>query len=1303
MGESKTDVVSKRTLLIGLGGTGGHVLNKLYDMLSSEQKRLAKCLYLDMDSNDITELRKQGVRSELLSSSDTVANVAASLGAEDGVYDWLPCDVDKESNFLESPTDNGASQFRYKSRLCLARFLKNRANALNEILDEMNRPGSEITEKSLRVMIVSSVAGGTGAGTFIQVALYLRKYFRELGQPNIQITGLFACPEVFRNANLTDQERENTFANAYAAIRELNAMNLSVSGTTGASNEYGKFIKLTIWTASEGKLFDSKDPTFTRNYNSKPYDLMYFIDRVNVHGALLSSMEQYYKTMADIVYIRLFSELEADIQSGESNELAANTKSPTAIYGSAGYGRVVYPYEDILRYLAERKTADELDYKWSYFDTQWRDYCEQREEDALAMGLSWKPGERERGEHFIGLLTAQLENNDPEFMFLDGMIGRQNGRDRADTFFKALRDSIYCSTGFDNAEDGKFSLGKVKAVSSARSLVRAFNDDPKVKMEKSYRNRLEQAGNSVEALRKLATAMNDAISMQANALANAVIPMTEDARRKCVGSREAVNLYGGLLSSGEGRGIHPLAARFLLYRVQQELAREAGDTSRKIDISKNMSAKIESLDLTFDPKPEDAQKITVSAYVKKELKGIPFLVEGQAKEDLLRFMPNFRTAVGEVMQLATSELRRQAYKIILDRVNVLIRQYEGMFENLKQYRDKVYDRAQKDLLLHDRVDDRCVFVGASQRMKRTYYRGIPSVRMVLENATVEACSSAGKVIFETLLERTATKIKTERTSSLMRDELDEEEEVDTYSDLGDVFDAIVSIYFRELQENADYLKTNVIGAIVHQICEVKDLNEKKIRTDPESREVFRHAFIAELKNVVAKAAPMLRYSRTDDGKTPDGVEDVSKAYILLGMDPKAQKELASVYPDLPEDKLMATLMSSLDLTNTPSISDAFSPYEMFCFRAVHRLQPSQLYRFNEENEGSYYEYYRDHLNTAVEGNTLSMTGHIDKRWHMRGAMPYISRKLESKWREELMKAFILCTLDDMITIGEDANGRKCFRYNEDYICWPAGKPVMADSISKVFEFLMLMEPEIPRLAANLDLAVEYQISQDMVGYTGSLANYKQGMTRNPLLAELRKSLVIHRKPTSSATMAHGKNFEPEKESELPADEQKRILDLRQMLSGGAVVEPEKEKDLKKTMGGLLEVAWEVHKSEENLGLDRDYGEALLRSGAGIIDKFCRNMYGNDRIINENSAEYQEYVELYNHAMTKMVEEFVVSMARRWKLTAEQLASAPKKSSYVPAGPGNYPDLPVPEVIRSSREFQWIAKNWVLKGAVGGKK
>lgn len=1308
MSNEKKAVVNPRTLLIGLGGSGGEVLSLLYEMLTEEQKLKAKTLYLDTDNRDLKRLRKMGVRSVSLGTSDTVANMAAYLGDEDGVYDWLPNDEEKETVFLCSQTDTGASQFRYKSRLCLARFLKNRDNALNEILDSMNVPGAGIRTSPLRVIITSSIAGGTGAGSFIQVALHIRKYFRDNGQNNVQIMGLFGCPDLFSAVAENDQERENMFANAYAAVRELNAMNLAVCGSNELVGDYAKSIKIRIDTESEGRLFDSKGKEFRCNYSAKPFDNIYFIDKNNAHGAVLRSLEQYYQTMADIAYTRLFSVMEDTVRSGENNELQNHAKIPTAIYGSAGYSRARYPYEDILRYLAERKTLNDLDHKWSYLDSEWKQYCRTHQDAALARGRVWKPTEADRESKFVESMAKLVEkNSNSDFLEFAPMLGIKGGGDRATDYERALKKAMTSGGGEGGEKNtGAFSLCSLPEVAKARLVaagcgVKVYNGDGMDEEQESYREQLQSvASDAISKLTVLADKLYDAVDRQVSVVANTILPVTDEGRAMAKMSRSELNLFDGLLSL-DGKAVHPLAARYLLYRLRGVVRSYVESKKQRDKCEEAMTRKIQNLDLAFDDDKSDGDDITVNRYVAEELKlgsklgKFAFRMERRAQDDLEEFKTAIGQTVNNIIATADAELQYQVYELLLGRLNGLIRQYEGLFDNVHHFRSNLREAVERDLMLHTDSDDRCIFVGASPEMKRHYYSVDTGIRSALVAAGADACAKAGEAVFDALLDRYLKQDAQEQAAVRMSYDQEEAAQYDEdYSGLSVVIDSIVKAYQDYLRSNVPSLKNTVVGALIAQCCEENNIKRDKIYTDASAREEFSEAFIGMMRDLLDKSAPMLRYNvnNMDRYFESEKVGDRSKPYKMMGMDPVCAAELAKVFPGEGGSGPLDTLQQKLGLTNKPVISEAFTSNEVFCFSAIHCLQPTQIQKFNEDYDKSYYMEYRTHLAEALRGERLSETGHLDKTWHMRGAMPYISRKLEMEWRDDLMKAFVYAMRRNRIVFTLDADNRRCFKFNGKFVHYPKGRLVLTNQISQLIEYLAEMELEVPKLAKKLDEDIDLHISK-MAARTGSLSAYKAGMTIDPLLVELRKNLLEFEPNESFVVAGHGANFHAE--GDFCADDNacEDIRGLRsEIISGEA--EKETEVRLDRTLGGLLEIAWKVHQSEENLGQDRNYGEALLRCGAYILDRYCKNMYGEGWVMQKDTPEYHEYMDLYNHAAQKLVEEFVVVIARQYKLTRDQLHDAIGRN-----GPcEEYPKLRIPTAITATREFRWLADNWKLKHA-----
>ncbi|MBQ3216323.1 MAG: hypothetical protein IJB35_00710, partial [Oscillospiraceae bacterium] len=573
-----------RELFVGLGGTGGHALQLLYKQMTEEQRRSAKYVYIDTDQKDINKMEVAGIRTIPISNADTVRQVALSLGNDKDILDWLP----REQKFLNSRFDDGASQCRMKSRLTLARFLKEGAPGLKEMLEEMTPPGSTTEKYRLRVVIVSSVAGGTGAGTFIQMALYIRKFFRMLNQ-KAEIIGILSCPDLYRNVVRNETERISMFANAYASIRELNAMNLATNSCdkiAKANDEnasealkglnhlqgYGDNIKIKLHTKSEGILFDSEASEFKMDESAKPFDLIYFVDRANEKGGILRNVHEYYRVMADVAYTRLYSPMNGLIEGGESNELRIHTLVPTAIYGGAGYASVRYPYEAIVQYLAEKKLLSELDQRWKHLDSLWDAECEQEQDAASAYGGYWTPAPGQRGRKYRDDLDAELTDEKSGFSFLRDMIYSNGSDSRVEDFCTAIAEEASSLGGGSLPSDpeelkyagGKFSILRDSAVRDALgNLISIAKGGANVDSEKPFDALLGLSAQVENNWGELEAAITTAVRTLSYKLSAAILPTTE-AAIKSETRDSKVSLHYALLSLNAKSDVHPLAARYLL-------------------------------------------------------------------------------------------------------------------------------------------------------------------------------------------------------------------------------------------------------------------------------------------------------------------------------------------------------------------------------------------------------------------------------------------------------------------------------------------------------------------------------------------------------------------------------------------------------------------------------------------------------------------------------------------------------------------------------------------------------------------
>jgi hypothetical protein len=130
--------------------------------------------------------------------------------------------------------DNGAGARRPVGRLI---FFREFAKVLEAIRSDLSGPKSDVVQRELveaglgkvslapRVFIIGSLAGGTGAGTFLDVAFLTRYLFQQLGYQRSSgtITGIFGMPSVIHLASGdpdSTQARERQ-VNAIGALSEL--------------------------------------------------------------------------------------------------------------------------------------------------------------------------------------------------------------------------------------------------------------------------------------------------------------------------------------------------------------------------------------------------------------------------------------------------------------------------------------------------------------------------------------------------------------------------------------------------------------------------------------------------------------------------------------------------------------------------------------------------------------------------------------------------------------------------------------------------------------------------------------------------------------------------------------------------------------------------------------------------------------------------------------------------------------------------------------------------------------------------
>ena len=211
-----------KILCVGLGGMGGKTINALKKVYIEKfaQTTNVRFLAVDADGDSLAEVEMP--KGYLNSTDETF-----QLWSEDArhlltnrppvVREFL-----SENVPAQELLPDGLQQRRCNGRVVLAGTGKYRAmkTYLNTIFDDFNLQNHEILE----IVLIAGISGGTGAGTFIDVAYMLREICREHGGDNSHCYGFFYTPSVQRNVpeiKASPSTWQNLQRNGYASLKEL--------------------------------------------------------------------------------------------------------------------------------------------------------------------------------------------------------------------------------------------------------------------------------------------------------------------------------------------------------------------------------------------------------------------------------------------------------------------------------------------------------------------------------------------------------------------------------------------------------------------------------------------------------------------------------------------------------------------------------------------------------------------------------------------------------------------------------------------------------------------------------------------------------------------------------------------------------------------------------------------------------------------------------------------------------------------------------------------------------------------------
>ena len=289
----------KRCLYVGLGGTGMNALlhtKKMFIETYGEVPPMIAFLGVDTDGDAYKkELPSKYGPVSLDPNEQTpiqVEDAQAAYTTSHRHFSW----VHPDNVFALTSMTKGAGQIRTNGRFALTCNFEDLSNKVRDAVGRITAANIKANPKydadfvgEVEVHMVFSMSGGTGAGTFINMAYVIR---HALGK--CKLTGYAVLPDVFETMSQYGMERVKP--NTYGSIMDLDYF-MHLAGTEGLQFDY---------------------VTTTQEIKNRPFSAFFFIDNKNKGGDTYSNVDQLAE-MISLALVTSSGELSGSVDSVTDN------------------------------------------------------------------------------------------------------------------------------------------------------------------------------------------------------------------------------------------------------------------------------------------------------------------------------------------------------------------------------------------------------------------------------------------------------------------------------------------------------------------------------------------------------------------------------------------------------------------------------------------------------------------------------------------------------------------------------------------------------------------------------------------------------------------------------------------------------------------------------------------------------------------------------------------------------------------------------------------------------------------------
>lgn len=656
-------------MIIGLGGIGCRTVCNIYQQFMATQpvqKELDGISFIcfDTDAGDIAQMQqilpKENVVKTSADKNTKVSTYISAIQDKSKVLEWF--DTSKRM-LMDMTLSKGAGQIRMTSRLALmSSIYRNDMDIIRKELNRILKVGADSAQgNEVNIQIVSSLAGGTGAGSFLQMAYFIKEMMmNEFGIEGPQVTGNFILADILEHdpqAQFDSRQKENTGANTYACIKELNGIiTLDEKNAFNIELEY---------------CLGMKDTVLPNNF--KPYDIIYLYGYMNEMGQNLGVKENYYQQMADNIFLNVFSPVGVNTRTNSINDILQQIqRSGTNRYAATGISKIIYPYKDLINYFAVRRVFSNLEESWSRIDN---DYREVRKEYNRQKNAGMNPIEPQRGRFFMTSLES-YKDDEAQMLFRtaynETRVLDQKNRpigSKAEVFYQSCLNFMQDQLGKND---------EYNAIIQSLGLSPAF-------LEKNNpKNELEEIQFMESGLFQLKEKALQMINENRLSIYREIVSEDVNVPSRNLGKEHRLNHY----IIKKDSEMHPLAVRYFLYEFEKIILpriKELGVTNLELknDLERYSSA--------FDIK--ETEDIVESAedaaiYYQNNTKSLLGKVKNlvSSKSEYKNFKEDYaiksRGQMSRIQEYCILKLEEEVLKRMMVKIALIKEQYEKIFDLL---------------------------------------------------------------------------------------------------------------------------------------------------------------------------------------------------------------------------------------------------------------------------------------------------------------------------------------------------------------------------------------------------------------------------------------------------------------------------------------------------------------------------------------------------------------------------------------------------------------------------------------------